>query len=247
VDPATLVAISALLVVGNTLTAAVGFGSGLLVMPGLLLLGLPAERAIPLLGVCSWFQMLVSLAVARPRLPWRRMAGLTLLAVAFIPVGVWLLGLLSAFEPMVVRRVIGGLVLASLAAYAWLRPTPRARVHAAWTALVFPLAGVLSGLAGLPGPPLVLWTMAHSWDSDRTRATLWTVFLGTGPASLIVLGLRFGPPVWEAAGLGLAFAPVGLLGVPPGTWLGRRLPKPVLRRVAFVLLVLVAVAALQPW
>ena len=37
--------------------------------------------------------------------------------------------------------------------------------------------GLLGGLAGVPGPPLVMWVMAHDWSADVTRAFLFASFM----------------------------------------------------------------------
>jgi uncharacterized membrane protein YfcA len=67
------------------------------------------------------------------------------------------------------------------------------------------------------------------------------------PIGLLFFYGRFGPPVLEAAGLAVLFIPAVLLGTWPGIWLGNRIPKPALRRLAMALLVIVALfMLLQP-
>ena len=51
--------------------------------------------------------------------------------------------------------------------------------------LTFTGSGVLAGLCGMGGPPLVLWAMAHDWPTQRIRG-----FLFAPGASAIIPVLR---------------------------------------------------------
>jgi uncharacterized membrane protein YfcA len=90
----------------------------------------------------------------------------------------------------------------------------------------------------MAGPPIVLWAMTHEWSSQRTRATLWAIFLIKTPLIIFFLYQRFGPVVLQSALLALAMVPAVLLGTIPGIWIGNRLPKRWLRRLALALIVL---------
>jgi hypothetical protein len=97
------------------------------------------------------------------------------------------------------------------------------------------------------GPPIVLWVMAHRWSNEQTRVTLWAIFALMVMPTLVVLSLRFGVVVWEWAGLSLLFIPAVVVGAIPGIWLGNRIPKPLLRRIAIVLLMMIGLFAIgQP-
>jgi uncharacterized membrane protein YfcA len=108
-------------------------------------------------------------------------------------------------------------------------------------------AGVLSGVSGMGGPPIVLWLMAHKWSNDRIRVTMWTFFSSMAITNLFWLYYRFGAPVLHAAGIGLLFFPVVLLGTVPGMWAGNKMSHTALRRLAMAVLVLIALYAIvQP-
>ena len=67
------------------------------------------------------------------------------------------------------------------------------------------------------------------------------------PSNLLFQGLQFGDEVWLAIGRAFLFFPVVWFGAMPGHWIGHRLPKATLRRVAMGVLILIAtVAILDP-
>ena len=57
-------------------------------------------------------------------------------------------------------------------------------------------------------------------------------------------GEVIGPPVVDAAAVGLALVPASLIGLLPGLWIGHRIPKPRLRAISMVILAAVALYAL---
>jgi len=239
--------IASVLAAGAALHSAAGFGYALLSVNLLLLAGVDPYQAIPMVTVSTLVQSVAGLWHLRHEVPWRSVVPALALVTLSMPVGVWTLGRLTALDATQIRQVFGGVLLVVLAVHWFWRPRPRPRVHPLWTAAALLGGGFLGGLCGMAGPPIVLWVMAHEWSSERTRVTLWTLFLAMTPIGLLFFYGRFGPPVLEAAGLAVLFVPAVLLGTWPGIWLGNRIPKPALRRLAMALLVIIALfMLLQP-
>lgn len=107
-------------------------------------------------------------------------------------------------------------------------------------------SGFLGGIAGLPGPPVILFYMARPLPASVIRATtLVFLFIFDG---FIIAGMgAFGR--WEsvAMALGLGLAIPGMAG----NWLGGRLFKPeqerLYRGVAYVLIAISALSGLLFW
>lgn len=227
------------LAAGGLLQSAAGFGYALLSVTLLLLLGLEPYEAIPIVTVATTVQGITGVWVHRRDVPWRLVGVSLLLVLISVPIGVFLLGQLSMLTKVQVRQVFGAVVLLIVTVYALWQPRPRDSVPAAWTAAAMLSGGLLAGLCGMAGPPIVLWAMTHRWSSGRIRATLWTIFLTMTPVGLFFLYQRFGQVVLQSALVALAMTPAVLLGTFPGIWIGNRMPRTWLRRLAIVLLVIV--------
>jgi uncharacterized membrane protein YfcA len=244
-DPHLFLVVGAVLALATVLQWAAGFGFGLFAIPLLLLFGLEPEQAISVIIITAGTQMISGLWRHRREAEWRQVLWMVPFIMAAQPLGVWVLGEITVLDKTTVQSIFGGILLLALAVHWWVKPTPRDRLHPAWSAGAAAAAGGLGGMAGMSGPPLVLWVMAHRWSAWKSRATLWALFLLGIPTNLTFLILRFGSAVVDAAGMALWYIPVVLVGMLPGTWLGNRIPKSTLRRLAFVILFVVGVWALS--
>lgn len=223
---------------GSALQSAAGFGYALFSVTLLLLMGMAPYEAIPIVTLATTVQTATGVWHHRQEVPWRLVAICAALVVLTVPIGVFLLGRITLLNPVQIRQVFGIVVLLMVAVFAICRPRPRDHVPTHWTVTAMFAGGVLGGLCGMAGPPIVLWAMSHQWTSQRTRATLWAIFLLKTPLLILFLYQRFGPAVLESALLAVAMIPAVLLGAIPGIWLGNRISKPALRRIAFVLIAL---------
>ena len=96
------------------------------------------------------------------------------------------------------------------------------------------------------GPPLVLWVMAHDWTTEKTRGFLFASFMCLVPVQLALLYLSFGQDSLRGALMGLALSPAVLAGSLAGLRVGGRFSKLLLRRLAFALLMAIALNAMYP-
>lgn len=239
-EPWQYILVGAILFVGSVIQSAAGFAFALFAVPLLVLMGLPAAEAIAMVAVCATMQAGLGAFKLRREPAWRTLAWMIPIAVAFQPVGAWVQSLLAERGPAIVKQTFGGVLLAVMVVQWTLRPQPRDQVHAGWAVLAMVCSGLMSGLAGMSGPPIVLWVMAHRWPTSRVRATLWASFVVLAPTNIAFQAQRFGPDVWRAALLAIAYLPVVWLGMLPGMWIGARIPTPLMRKIAFGLLVLIA-------
>jgi len=243
-----IIEVAAVLVFGSALQSAVGFGFGLFAIPLLIILGNKSYEAIAVISICSAVQNLVGAYSLRRHIRWRQILPLMVLAATMVPLGAWLLHRIHNFFPeTVIRQLFGAIVLLGLLAqWAW-RVRPREQLHTGWGVAAAALCGFLAGLSGMGGPPLVMWVMAHRWSNQRSRATLWTLFISLTPFQVLFLSHEFGSEALFAFGRGLLFSPVTLLGILPGLWLGHRFSKPALRKISYLILLLISLyAVLQP-
>lgn len=187
-----------------------GFGMAILLVPLLGLMILPVEAVV----VSNFLGLLIGLSGVRRT--WReadRSSAVTIggLAMLGTPAG---LALLQATDPAWARVLIA-LIAVFAFALVLLPPRPDGhRPHGAETGATGVAAGVLTGFAGMPGPPVVPYYLRQSIPAARARASMLIVFVATSLASSVA-GL----------GMGLAGRREGLLAlllIGP-IWIGNRL------------------------
>lgn len=232
----------AILIVAQLVYVVFGFGSGLiavgslaLFMPELqdvvvllLLVNLPAE------GVVAW--------QARQEVRWRPILGLGIGIGLGIPIGTYLL---RSGDPSVVLTFLGWFLIG--VGILFLRLPDGGRVQPpAWLGPPTGLAsGVLTGLFGTGGPPLIVWYHLSAANKAAFRGNLMTIFMlktFVRVSVYLVWGLVTATRMWSS----LAVMPAVLFGA----WLGHRIhvkvPEPVFRKmVAGLLTVLGAVLLIR--
>ena len=169
------------------------------------------------------------------------------------------------------RRLVTGLVLAlPLGLYALTRLPPEIFRYGvsmiALTLLVFLISGIryngpmsprliygtgamsgfLQGVAGLPGPPVILLYMASTLPVRTIRATTFLFLMATDVALLPLLAV-FGRLDVSALLLGAALVVPNMLGSILGGWLFRPSLEHVYRWLAYVIIAASALSGLPVW
>ncbi len=187
-----------------------GFGMAILLVPLLGLMVLPVEAVI----VSNLLGLLIGLSGVRQT--WAtadHASALTIGGLAMIatPFG---LALLHATDPAWARVLIA---LVAVLAFVLVLLPPRPdghRPHTAEIAATGVAAGMLTGFAGMPGPPVVPFYLRQAIPAVRARASMLMVFLATSLASSVA-GLAMGMAGSRHAVLALVlFGPI---------WIGNRL------------------------
>lgn len=200
---------------GGLVNGLTGFGTALTALP-LWLQAVEPLVAAQLAAACSVLGHLSSLPSIWKTIDWRRLAPMLLAGLAGVPIGTWLLPLvsLSAFK-------LGfGMVLAIHCAF-MLFAAGRVRLarggRGAEMVVGF-AGGVLGGLAALSGVLPTVWASLKSWPKDQCRAVFQAFNMTLLTAMLVASAVQ------GAVGLGslpalCTAAPATLLGA----WLGMRL------------------------
>ncbi len=228
------------------LQSAIGFGYALFATPLLVLTGIPLPSVITLVATCSLFQSLFGVIELRHHVPWRLSLTATMIRALFLIIGILLLKILVGLSTLHIRMAIGFILCALVAMQLLLRPAPHPKLHWAWGGLAFVSSGLLSGLCGMGGPPLVIWVMAHDWSNPKSRAFLFATFTVAIPIQLLLLGINFGRSIIESFVLAVLLTPLVYLGSALGLAIGNRISKEHLRWLAYAVLLIVAVSAVLP-
>ncbi len=211
-----------------------GFGFALAAVP-LLGVTLPPRETIPLVTALQFLSCLPALGRDRADADWPLVTTLSISALFGLVPGIALLRLI---DNGTARLLVSVLVLACLTLLSIFKPRPRAPKFR-MIASVGVVAGLMQGLAGMAGPPVILLLMASPHKAATIRASLIAFFLLVSAAAF--LGN-------VAAGLVTAHTiELTALSMPSlfvGQYFGRRtfdvLPETAYRRVSSTLLYVIA-------
>jgi uncharacterized membrane protein YfcA len=240
--------VALILLASSVLQGAVGFASGLFGTPLLMLTGIPLPEAVAISLVASAVQNCTAAWELRHEIDYRGALRPMLIRFMALPLGAAALWLVGRESKDSASQLVGVVILLVVGTQWLLSVPPQPRLHPVWEWLTFSLAGFLLGLCGMGGPPMALWVMAHDWPMSRARAFLYYLFVTGLPLQALFLWLFFGNEILWPMLLGLAMAPVMLVGVYVGLALSRAVPDSVLRTIATALLVLIAASSIAlPW
>jgi uncharacterized protein len=245
-DITTLACIAGIQFAAALLQSTVGFAYALFATPLLVQLGLSLPQAMGLVCVSSLVQTSTGVRRLSHEVRWPLVWSSTLQRYAATVLGTLALRHLARLPTEDVRMTVGLVIGAVVVAQIVVRPVPREQLAPFWSPVAFLSSGLLAGLFGMGGPPVVLWTMAHNWSNARTRAFLFAVFLLSLPFQIVLLAMLFPKELRYGATIAAASLPVLLAGTYAGMRVGDRLPKQLLQVIAYVLLVLIAANAAGP-
>lgn len=171
--------------VASVLRGFTGFGFGLAAVP-ILSLALPPTQVVPLAVTLQVAIGASGIMRATKDCDWRAVGALTPGLLIGIPIG---LTLLTAFPPNTVRLAIGVIVAGSVVLIQRglrLPPNPSRLIGFG----IGTVSGIVSGLASMGGPPVVVYMLALGHSAARMRATAIVYFMLSGCVSLIPMIYR---------------------------------------------------------
>ena len=199
---------------GGFVSGLAGFGTALMAL-GIWLYVLPPSAAVPLVLICS----VVAQTATLPSM-WKSF-DLTLVwpfligGLLGVPLGTMLV---AHADPVVFKLTVGILLLVFPTALYFSAPMAFEFGGRIADGIIGFIGGILGGLAGLSGPPPILWASIRGWGKDERRGVFqtfnWTV-LFVALCLQAASGLVAREVIWLAV---LAF-PATVLG----SWIGARL------------------------
>lgn len=188
-----------------------GFGLAILLVPVLGLAIPPAEAVV----VGNWLGFLISFMHVRKQISHTERSAWIIAgtALVMIPLGVLALGAVGV--PMA-RLLIALIALAAFIAVI-LPPKPHHVPGRAETLATGIASGLLTGFAGMPGPPVVPFYLRRGLDPATARASMMSIFLVTQGAG-VAIAVVMGAANWRELGIALALYPLVVVG----NWAGSR-------------------------
>jgi uncharacterized membrane protein YfcA len=224
----------------------VGFGYALFATPLLLWSGVQLTTSITVVATCALLQSLLGMRAFRAELPWRMSFTAAAGRCAGLALGLVILSDVAHMEMVKIRALIGAILCGVVVVQVVCRPRPVKTLHWGWGGVAFVSSGVLQGVCGMGGPPLVIWSMAHDWPGERMKGFLFAAFGLTIPVQLALLTSTFGWSILTDVLFGLACFPLVYSGSLIGLRIGRPLNRERLKTVAYALLLATGVSAIVP-
>jgi uncharacterized protein len=209
--PTTAFALTAALTLGAAaIRGLTGFGMAIILVPLLGMVMRPDEAVV----LAIFLQLLIGpvglgTSIAASHKP--SALPIAALAVLATPLGVWLL---ARTAPDLARVLIAAIAIGAFIAITLTRKQVAIPGRAA-TGAVGVMAGVLTGFAAMPGPPVVPFYLREAFTPATARASMLVIFFATasaGTLASVLLGLGSARLAW----LSILLFPAVLLG----NWLG---------------------------
>ena len=215
-----------------------GFGSNLVLFPILSMFAGPLTAA-PVVTAIDYASSALLLPAAFRRCRWSEVARVSFGSAAFVTVGVAALVLLDGdllllFAALFILAVVGPL---------WRQWRYRGRPHWAIAYAVGAISGFTGGATTLAGPPIALFWLGGDADAATFRANVIAFFGLTEGLAILVYAAK---GLYSGPALALCVMLVGFFAA--GQWLGAKVfphtSEERFRKIAFVLIILVAIASL---
>ena len=234
-----ILAVGVVIGLAALIQSAVGFGFLVFATPLILWIGFPLPAVITLVSTCSIVQAALGARHLRASVPWRLTLTATVVRLIAVVIGLFLLTKIVKLDVNYIKLVVGSIVGLIVIAKLLFQPQPVEKLHWGWAGFTFVVSGLLSGICGIGGPPLVLWAIAQNWATNKVRAFLFAVLAISTPIQIILLGLTFGVELFRYVAIGIAFFPAAYLGYAVGLPIGDRMRKRRHRLIADIILLLV--------
>jgi uncharacterized protein len=219
---------------GGFVSGLAGFGGGPVVLV-LWLLVIDPKVAVPLLMVSALAHQMLTMHLVWKAISVERLLPMVAGGLAGVPAGAFLLNILS---PAWVRAVAGiFLVVYTLTRLTFVRDLTLT-VASRWAdAAAGAAGGVMSGLAGLPGPVATLWCGLRGWSKNEQRAVFQPFNFLMTLIGAVIFGAT-GLVTADVLRYALWCAPALIVGVAFGTPLYLRLNDRQFQKVVLVLMLL---------
>ena len=226
-SPWEFFAVCLVLVAAEAIYVLLGFGAGLVAVGTLALLLPDVRDVVVLLLLVNLPAELFVVASSWRDVAWRGVAVIMVGVGVGIPIGAWFL---SFGDPSVLLVVLGGMLLVVGAAFL-ATPVDRVWRWPRWVVAPVGLAsGLLTGLFGTGGPPLVLYYQLAGVDKAAFRGNLMAIFLLMTlirVPSYAGMGLITPERLWSS----LAVLPAVIVGAWVGNSLHLRIEEATFRRL----------------
>ena len=224
--------------------ATVGFAAALVGLPLLLWAGNDLVSSQIMIISAMLPQNILSVWKLRHSIDYSEVLLPATIRIAALPIGVAGLAVVMTWSAAQINQLVGGIILMAVVLQALAGIEWKNARWWPWLLLTFGGSGILQGLSGMSGPPMVLWVHGQRFSADRARAFLFAMYISNFLPQLALVWWRFGNSVPRSALIGLLALPLVVVGAVLGLKLGSLLGDRWLRPLTYAALVLLAVKSL---
>lgn len=182
-----------------------GFGLAILLVPVLGLAIPPAEAVV----AGNWLGCMISVVSLRRQVAATEQSAWIIAGAALLTIPLGVLAL-DAVAPSVARLLIALVAIGAFVAVL-LPPRPHERPARGETVATGVASGLLTGFAGMPGPPVVPFYLRRPIPPATARASMMSVFLVTQFAGAVT-ALLLGVATWREFLVALGLYPAVFIG-----------------------------------
>lgn len=228
--------------------ATVGFAAALLGLPLLLWAGNDLMSSQVMVITAMMPQNILSVWKLRKSIHIREVLLPATIRISALPIGILGLSAVMTWSASGVNQMVGAIILLALGMQLLIGIEWKTAKRLHWIIATFGGSGILQGLSGMSGPPMVLWVHGQRYSADHARAFLFSMYISNYIPQMCMLFAKFGTPVLSAATTALFSIPLVLLAASMGLKLGSWFGDKRLRPITYVCLGLLAIASLlRPW
>jgi uncharacterized membrane protein YfcA len=243
-SPTDIALIALIMTFGSVVQGAVGFASGLLGVPLLMLCGWSLPEAATINLVSTSLQNITGAVKLWSHLETRELVFPVVVRWLAIPVGTYAAWSTDQYLSHDQAKQLIGVILIAIILLLYLgRVQPRESLSRYWQSLVFSGSGFMLGFASIGGAPMVLYVNALTWTAAKSRAFLFACSATGVPLAALMFWWKHGEKIIPAALSTLMVMPFILSGLWIGLHLGHSLSKPLFQKITNGLLVLIAISA----
>ncbi len=238
----------AILAASALVQATVGFAAAVFGLPLLLWAGNNLMESQVLIISAMLPQNILAVWRLRKSIDYREVILPAAIRISTLPIGIAGLAIVLTWSATLINQFVGGLILMAIAIQALAGVEWKSAKKPFWVWTVFGISGILQGISGVSGPPMVLWVHAQRYSIDRARAFLFAMYISNFVPQIMLLWWKFGSPVYRCMLIGFLTMPLVLIAAMLGLKLGSRLGERWLRPATYLGLACLALTSLlEPW
>jgi len=239
-----LAVIALIMTLGSLLQGALGFASGLVGVPLLVLSGFSLLEATVINFISTSVQNVAGAVQLWEHLEWNDVAWPTAFRALAMPLGMYALDQTTHLDQGVVKQIIGVFLLTSVLLLMLLRVRPRDEAPMSWQAAAFLSSGFLMGFGAIGGAPMVMYVNSLTWSAARSRGFLFFCSAALVPFMAIGLYWKFRIGAARPATAALVIMPPVLIALWLGLKIGHTFDKRLFKRITYGLLLIVSLFAI---